>query len=794
MSTRDLHHPVIRALLGPTNTGKTHAAIRRMLGHRSGMIGLPLRLLAREVYDRISAEIGEEAVALVTGEEKRVPARPRYWVSTTESMPVERPVDFVAVDEIQLVAHRERGHVFTDRLLRARGFRETWFLGSDTAEPIVRALVPTAVIDRAERLSRLSWAGIHPLSGLPRRAAVIAFSMEQVTALAEALRRKHGGVAVVMGALSPRTRNAQVAMYQAGEVPYIVATDAIGMGLNMDIEHVAFASLSKYDGRELRPLSVGELAQIAGRAGRFRRDGTFGTLDEVGELGADQIAAMEMHRFPALKNAFWRNADLDYSSVDALLSSLKRPPPARIFRAAPRGEDLSALLTLSTHAEVRGRASTPARVSLLWDICRLPDFRKTLTEDHSRLLLEIWRQLTSSRGQIEEDWLHAELAPLDQAQGDIDTLMARVQGVRTLTSIVFHGEWVPDTGWQERARSVEDRLSDALHERLVQRFVDRRVMALNAVLSERGGAELGDAGLVRAGGEALGALEGVTFTPLNPKDREGWKAARQTLGDLIARRVDALVEAPHEAIHLDAAGALRWEGGRLGRWVAGDQLERPMVRLDDLPLVPPGARLRVQRRLVAWSRDAVSRAMEPLGRPAAAHLSAPGKGLVFMVGQALGTLPRAAAERHLAALSPSDRRPLAALGLRLGSAFLYVSDLLTPEAVLLRGLLWTTFHGLAPLALPAEAAWAPVEEPAREQAWLAAGFPVIRGRALRVDVLERALARLRAASRAGASEPPPEIAAWFSLPEAELPELAASLGFGAPAPRRPPRPPPRSRR
>lgn len=782
MSTRDLHRPVIRALLGPTNTGKTYAATRRMLGHRSGMIGLPLRLLAREVYDRISAELGEEAVALVTGEEKRIPARPRYWVATTESMPVERPVDFVAVDEIQLVAHRERGHVFTDRLLRARGFRETWFMGSDTAEPIVRSLVPTAVIDRAERFSRLSWAGVHPLSGLPRRAAVIAFSMGQVYALAEALRRKHGGVAVVMGALSPRTRNAQVAMYQSGEVPYIVATDAIGMGLNMDIEHVAFASLSKFDGRELRPLEVGELAQIAGRAGRYRRDGTFGTLDEAGELPPGDILALEGHRFPALKTAWWRNADLDFRSVDALIESLKRPPPSRIFRAAPRAEDMDALLALSTQAEVRARASSPGRVALLWDICRLPDFRQTLTEQHTRLLLDLWVQLTGSRGVLEEDWLHAELSPLDQPDGDLETLIARIQGVRTLTSIVFHGEWIPDQGWQERARTVEDRLSDALHERLVQRFVDRRVMALQGVLRGGSAADLGGSGLVSAGGEALGDLRGITFTPADPKDKDGWKAARQSLGDTLARRVDSLVEAPHEAITLGPDGSLSWEGGRLGRWVAGEELSRPAVRLDDLPLVAPGARLRVQRRLVAWSRDAVNRALEPLRGPALAELSAPGKGLVWMVEQALGTLPRSAAERHLAALRPADRRPLATLGLRLGSAFLYAAGLLQPEVLRLRGLLWTTQRGEPPLQLPMESAWAPA--PGQEAAWLAAGFVVVEGRALRVDVLERALARLREASRAR-QEPPAEILSWFGLPEAELPWLVEALGFGAllPGPR-----------
>ncbi|MEZ4382829.1 MAG: helicase-related protein [Nannocystaceae bacterium] len=323
MADADANGPVT-ALLGPTNTGKTHRAIERMLDHRTGMIGLPLRLLAREVYDRVSARVGEGTVALVTGEEKRVPARPRYWVCTVESMPVDRPVDFLAVDEIQLAAHRQRGHVFTDRLLRARGRVETWVLGAWTIAPLLRELLPDARIDSRPRFSELRHVGESKLSSLPPRTAVVAFTAERVYELAERLRRRRGGAAVVLGALSPRTRNAQVAMYQAGEVDYLVATDAIGMGLNMDVDHVAFAGLDKFDGREHRPLERDELAQIAGRAGRFQRDGTFGTIEEVGPLPPPVAAAIERHSFAPLPRLVWRSADLDFRSIDALIASLRQ--------------------------------------------------------------------------------------------------------------------------------------------------------------------------------------------------------------------------------------------------------------------------------------------------------------------------------------------------------------------------------------------------------------------------------------------------------------------------------------
>ncbi len=765
--------PPLRALLGPTNTGKTWRAIRRMLGHRSGMIGLPLRLLAREVYDRVTSEVGEEAVALITGEEKRIPARPRYWVCTTESMPLDRPVDFLAIDEVQLIGHRERGHTFTDRVLRARGFRETWLMGSDTAEPLLRALAPTVDVERLTRLSSLRWGGVRALEKLPPRTALIAFSTEEVYRLADALRRRHGGAAVVMGALSPRTRNAQVALYQSGEVPWLVATDAIGMGLNMDIDHVAFASLSKWDGRETRALTWPELAQIAGRAGRYKRDGTFGTLDSVGELAPEGILALESHRFPPLKTAFWRNPELDFSSPDALVASLKVPPPARVFRGAPRTSDLDALEQLAKHPAVRGAASNPARVALLWEICRLPDFQQTLTADHVALLLSLWRQLTGPKETLDSDWLNAEIAPLEQTDGDLETLLVRLTQIRTWNAIAFHPSWVQDRGWRERTRAIEDRLSDALHERLMQRFVDRRTMALIGG-GQTPRPQVTDDGRVSAAGQAIGQLQGLRFASDHPADRAGWRVVREGLKDEIARRVEALVAAPHAEITLGGDGAIFWEGGRLGRWVAGDALPLPQVRMDELPLIGPGARQRVHRRLVAWSRDAVARLLEPLRGPELGQLDRAGRGLLFLLEQGLGAVWREDVADKVDALGAGERKALGALGVRLGTVVVYSAPLLEPEAVRLRALLWAVWRGQVPIIATAEASFPRAGDP---DALLPMGYARVGARAVRLDRLEDALARLRAAARAGPFAPPPALTRVLGVTPEELPELVIALGW-----------------
>ena len=505
----------ITAVLGPTNTGKTHFAIERLLTHTSGVIGFPLRLLARENYDRVVRLKGARHVALVTGEEKIVPAQARYFLCTAESMPLERPFDFVAIDEIQMCADAERGHVFTERLLGARGIVETMFLGADTMRPLIRKLVPEAEFLGRPRLSNLSYAGTKKLTRLPKRSAVVAFSAGRVYEIAETLRRQRGGAAIVLGALSPRTRNAQVEMYQQGEVDFLVATDAIGMGLNMRLDHVAFFEREKFDGRVHRDLGTAELAQIAGRAGRYMSDGTFGTVAALGALEPHVIEAIENHRFKPLTVLQWRNGGLDFRSPTALLASLEARPPREELVRARESDDQQALASLLRDESVARNAGSRDMLRLLWDVCQIPDYRKTMAEAHIRLLATVFGHLAGPGGRLPTDWIASQISSLDQTDGDIDTLMARIAHVRTWTYISHRHDWIDDvTAWQASARAIEDRLSDALHEQLTQRFVDRRA----AILSRAGGgaelwAAVDEAGEVKVEGELVGRIEGFRFVP-----------------------------------------------------------------------------------------------------------------------------------------------------------------------------------------------------------------------------------------------------------------------------------------
>ncbi|HEX6092269.1 MAG TPA: helicase-related protein, partial [Dongiaceae bacterium] len=416
----------ITAVLGPTNTGKTYLAVERMLGHRTGMIGFPLRLLARENYDRIVKLKGASAVALITGEERIIPAHPSYLVCTVESMPLDRRVSFLAVDEVQMAADPERGHVFTDRILQARGEDETMFLGADTIRPLLRKLVPQAEVIRRPRFSTLTYTGPKKITRLPRRSAVVAFSTTEVYELAELMRRQRGGCAVVMGALSPRTRNAQVEMYQSGEVDYMVATDAIGMGLNMDLDHVAFARMTKFDGRASRRLTAPEIAQIAGRAGRHMNNGTFGTTAEVGPLDPELVDAVENHRFDPIGTLYWRNTDLDFRSLQGLLQSLDRQPPAPGLIRVRDADDHLALAAIARDPELAGFARSRDRLRLLWEVCQIPDFRKTLTDSHTRLLSQVYSYLATEPCVLPTDWVSEQISRIDRTEGDIDQLVQRI--------------------------------------------------------------------------------------------------------------------------------------------------------------------------------------------------------------------------------------------------------------------------------------------------------------------------------------------------------------------------------
>ena len=720
----------ITAQLGPTNTGKTHRAVERMLQHQTGMIGLPLRLLAREVYDRVSARVGEGAVALVTGEEKRVPPRPRYWVCTVEAMPIEREVDFLAVDEIQLCGHSERGHVFTDRLLHGRGRQETWFLGADTIRPILERLVPTAVIDRRPRLSHLYGAGALPLRGLPPRTAVVAFSAGAVYRLAERLRVRRGGAAVVLGALSPRARNAQVALYQAGEVDYLVATDAIGMGLNMDVDCVAFAELCKFDGRQKRELEDAELAQIAGRAGRHHNDGRFATLAPLPRLPAAVSRAIEDHSFPMQKRIFWRSRELDTSSVDALMTSMRQRPHAACLELQDGAEDARALARLRQDGEVMARARDAESVSLLWEVCQIPDYRQLQLDDHFQLLRAVFLQLRGARQRLADDWIRRHVDPLDDAQGDIDNLLARMAFIRTWTYITHHTHWVDDArAWQERARAIEDRLSDALHDKLVLRFVDPTSRRTRARGRREGSL-----------GEQLRAV-----VPVLAETRS--EEAEQSAA--IPRWIDGLVEAAHERFRLDGAGRILDGGEVLARLAAGVDRLRPEVTLlvDDLGA---GQRLRLHRRLVAWTRDWVVQLLAPLRDERLASLGAAGRGLVYQLEQGLGTALVVHAREQVRELAPHDRSALGRAGVRVGRHVVFSARLMQPAALRERALLCQAEIGLRLDRPRADAVSFLPSSEVSDPTYVAMGFPVIGGRAIRADVIE--VVASRAASGASAAE------------------------------------------
>jgi ATP-dependent RNA helicase SUPV3L1/SUV3 len=775
----------ITALLGPTNTGKTHRAVERMLQFGTGMIGLPLRLLAREVHDRVAARVGRDRVALVTGEEKRIPPGARYWVCTVESMPVDKPVAFMAVDEVQLAAHPDRGHIFTSRILDARGMRETWFLGSETIAPLLQCLVPTAQFESFPRFSSLRYSGRRKLTALPPRSAVVAYTVADVYALAERLKARHGGTAVVLGALSPRTRNAQVDMYQQGEVQYMVATDAIGMGLNLDLNHVALSARYKFDGREVRPLEAAELAQVAGRAGRYRRDGTFGTTADLDGLPDDLVMAMEQHRFPPLRHLWYRNTDLDYRTVDTLRESLRAEPRQRFLRRVRRAEDERSLDALLRRDAVLKRARGERAVRLLWQVCRIPDYRKLLYQDHYALLEEIYAQLVGDEV-LGEDWVADRLRRLDRVQGEIESLMGRIAFVRTWTYVAYQGAWLRDPEhWQGQARAIEDRLSDALHERLARRFVDRRTILL--LKPDQGrtlpAVRLDDDGELWAGEHALGHLEGLRFVPVGElvglHGQTAYKAVRRALEGLMVQRVGALEAAPFAAFELDHEGMLCWEGARLGRLQPGPGPLEPKVRALQQELITGEQRVRVRRRLERWCRELSKELLDPLRRPDASKLGDRGRAIVYALERGLGVAP--AADLPVRELDRRERRALARLDVRLGTEHLFVSSLLGPRWLRLRGALWCVHAEALPMP---ELSWA--GEPSLD---CPQGFPVglalvlgyarLGRRLLRVDLLEELAFRLRRQARDGAFCAPDELCEPLGCTPGQLDAMIEAMGYAA---------------
>jgi ATP-dependent RNA helicase SUPV3L1/SUV3 len=763
----------VTAVLGPTNTGKTHLAIERMLAHSSGVIGLPLRLLAREVYNKIADRVGTDAVALITGEEKIKPPNPRFWVCTVEAMPRDLDVAFMAIDEVQLGADFERGHVFTDRMLNARAREETLVLGAATVRPMVEKLLPGAHIVSRPRLSTLSFAGEKKLTRLPLRSAIVAFSADEVYAIAELIRRQRGGAAVVLGALSPRTRNAQVALYQSGDVDYLVATDAIGMGLNLDVDHVAFASDRKFDGYQFRKLNPAELAQVAGRAGRAARDGTFGTTGRCDPFEPELVQALESHSFEPLRLLQWRNTDLDFASIGALQASLAAVPGEQGLTRAPIGEDILVLDHAARDEDVRSLARDRSSIARLWDACQVPDYRKIAPATHAELVVALYG-FFMREGNIPTDWFARQVAHADRTDGDIDTLSNRIAHVRTWTFVANRPDWLADPEhWQGVTRAVEDKLSDALHERLAERFVDRRTSVLMRRLREKAmlETEIGKSGEVTVEGHVIGRLDGFMFAPdaaaAGSEAKALNAAAQKVLAGEIEARATRISQASNDQIVLASDGALRWTGDLVAKLMPGDDTLRPRVRvIADEHLSGPAREL-VQTRLDLWLKTHIEKLLAPLfSLTAADDVTGMARGVAFQLVESLGVLERQKVAEEVKALDQPARAILRKYGVRFGAYHIYLPALLKPAPRALATQLWAVKHespeakGVGDLLHLAASGRTsiPVDKDTPKALYRTAGYRVCGDRAVRVDILERLADLIRPALswREGSPSPKPD--------------------------------------
>jgi ATP-dependent RNA helicase SUPV3L1/SUV3 len=809
----------VTAVLGPTNTGKTHLAIERMLSHSSGLIGLPLRLLAREVYNRAVERVGADSIALITGEEKIKPPNPRFWVATVEAMPRDLDVAFLAVDEIQLAADFERGHVFTDRILNRRGREETLVLGAATMRPIVERLLPGASIVSRPRLSQLTFAGEKKLTRLPRRSAVVAFSADEVYAIAELIRRQRGGAAVVLGSLSPRTRNAQVDLYQSGEVDYLVATDAIGMGLNLDVDHIAFASDRKFDGYQYRKLNPSELAQIAGRAGRATRDGTFGTSGRCPPFEPELVQALESHTFDPVKIVQWRNSDLDFSSVGALQATLGTAPTESALARAPVAEDILVLDHAARDEDVRNMIGAPADVERLWDVCQLPDYRKIAPANHAELVVTLFGYL-QREGKIANDWFAEQVAMADRTDGDIDTLSTRIAHIRTWTFAANRPDWLADPEhWQGVTRAVEDKLSDALHERLAERFVDRRTSALMRRMRDNNALDpqFNKTGEVVIEGHVIGRLDGFVFVPESSASGSEAKAlqnaAQKALAGEIAARAARLAEAPDDQFVLASDGTLRWTGAPVGKLVAGEEVLRPRVRVIADEHLTGAPRDAVDARLDAFVKAHIEKLLGPLLQlGAASDVSGIARGVAYQLVEALGVLERQRVAEDVKGLDQPARATLRKYGVRFGAYHIYLPSLLKPAPRKLATQLWALRNESAQIKVDDLLHLAgsgrtsiPLDKEIDPSLYRTAGYRACGERAVRVDILERLADLIRPALswREGAPGPKPPgavigggfvvVNGMTSLTGASGEDFASilrSLGYRMDRRPKPPEPPP----
>ncbi len=774
----------VKANLGPTNTGKTYYAMDRMLAHSSGVIGFPLRLLARENYDKAVSQVGISQVALVTGEEKIIPPYAKYFCCTVESMPLNREFSFVCVDEIQLAADPDRGYIFTDRILHSRGLKETVLLGAETIRPLLQKILPDIIIETRPRLSTLSYIGVKKLTRLKPRSTIVAFSVPEVYKIAELIRTKKGGAAIVMGALSPRTRNSQVDLYQNGQVDYLIATDAIGMGLNMDIDHVAFASDSKFDGNIPRYLTPPEIAQIAGRAGRSTRNGTFGVIDESLKFDEETIEQVESHSFFPLKNLWWRNTDLNFSSVNKLVKSLDKAPPFNFMRKKVGALDAICLTHLSQIDTIKAKIENEENLSLLWNICQIPDFSNTLSGMHFNLLEKTF-ELLLSKGKLDNEWIKSQITRLDRYDGEIDTLLNRIANVRTWTFITNRSNWLDETEyWQDQAKTIEDKLSDELHERLTQRFVDKKIVVLNKTLKEFNNLEaiVRIDGKVFVEGEEVGTLKGFDFIPTLSDGENAapiLSAARKTLPKEISRRVKELLMSDNAAFKFDNDGNILWQSNIVASLVNGENIYSPKININSSELLSDEQIKQIQLRIIEAVEGNIKSILSEainLKDPSfqniekkyfnnnqneeksaeeeklpIINLSGKALGIAYEVYEGLGSAKTSSLSMSINTLSDDEKTQLAKLGLRLGIETIYLPNLLKPSAIKLRALLWSVFYqNFSDHGTPPDGRVSVIMQPEANHDFLRAiGFVPLGDLALRVDIAERLSALIRVEARSG---------------------------------------------
>jgi len=690
----------ITAILGPTNTGKTHLAIETMLSFESGMIGFPLRLLAREVYEKVIKKINIEKVALITGEEKIIPPNAKFFLCTVESMPIDKELDFVAIDEIQMCADHERGHIFTDRLLNMRGNKLTMLMGSNTIKKIISKLDEDVEFINRDRLSKLSYAGHKKISRINRKTAIIAFSTEEVYAIAELIRRQKGGAAIVMGSLSPKTRNAQVALYQSGDVDFLVATDAIGMGINMDLDNVYFSNLKKFDGRKLRRLNISEIGQIAGRAGRYLNDGNFGITGECKEINAEEVELLESHKFEEIRSLFWRNSNLNFNNSYSLIKSLDEKPNEDWLRKIYEREDEKALKFFLRDENLKDIEFNKEKLSILWECCQIPDFVKKTFGNHYEVIANVFKYLNSKKGKITDEYMRLQLMKLDKLEGNVDSLSNRIANVRTWSYVSNKNNWVENQNyWIEKTKLLEDKLSDRLHEELTKTFIDKRASVLARGLKQdmEFDTKILENNDVIIDGQFIGKINGLKLEldlkkgALETDIKSLKKAARQGVAPELEKRIGIIIDT--SLVELRNDSKIYWNKATIGRLTPGKDYLNPNFELIVDDILEQNQKIRLTKFLEKWLKNKIETTLKSLiDLKDLKEKNSSIKALAYQLYENNGVLKRDQVTEYLKNLAQNERKILRELGVKFGRYHVFLHRLIKPEAVSLRTLLWKNYH------------------------------------------------------------------------------------------------------